>query len=85
MNLQLLKGVIMKPEVKQVLKEQDLFKDGPEEIPISLEEHLLRQKIRLEREHEEQKAKLEEQRHIREMERQIMVNSMVPEKSTIHS
>ena len=28
---------------------------------------------------------MEEQRQIREMERQIMVNSMVPEKSTIHS
>ena len=42
LNLQLLKGVIMKPEVKQLMKEEAHFKDGPEEIPISLEEHMLR-------------------------------------------
>ena len=46
---------------------------------------MLRQKIRLERELEEKKAEMEEKRHIREMERQIMVNSMVPEKSTVPS
>lgn len=75
----------MKPEIKQMQSEQEHWRDGPEEIPISLEEHLLRQKIRLERELEEEKARMAEQQHIREMERQIMVNSMVPEKSTVHS
>ena len=59
LNLQLLKGVIMKPEVKQMLKEQDHFKDGIENIPISLEEHMLRQKIRLEQEMEETKRRME--------------------------
>ena len=48
LNLQLLKGIIMKPEVKQSLKESDHFKDGIENIPITLEEHMLRQKIQLE-------------------------------------
>ena len=51
------------------MREQDHFKEGPEEIPISLEELMLRQKIRLENEMEEQRAKMEEDRSIRELER----------------
>lgn len=42
MNLQLLKGLIMKPQMKQHKKESDHWVEGPEEIPVALEEIMLR-------------------------------------------
>lgn len=74
----------MKPEVKQHRKESDHWVEGPEEIPIALEEIMLRQKIRLEQEMEAQKVKIEKREKRLELERQIMVNSLVPDKSTVH-
>lgn len=46
----------MKPSVKQLRKQGDHFKEGPEEIPIALEEVMLRQKIKLEEEIARQQA-----------------------------
>ena len=59
----------MKPSVKQLKSERDHFQESPEKIPISLEEHMLRKKIIIEAEMEEEKAKAEEKRAIRELER----------------
>ena len=67
MNLQLLKGVIMRPETKQ-LKEEEHFKDGPEHVPIALEEVLLRQKIRLEQEMEQERLRMAKENRRREQE-----------------
>ena len=73
----------MKPAVKQYVQEEEHWKDGPEEIPIALEEVMLRQKIRLENEMEAQRVKMERREKMLELERQVMVNAMVPVVSSI--
>lgn len=83
LNLQLLKGIIMKPAVKQHVKESDHFLDNPEEIPVALEEIMLRKKIHLEQELEKERKRAERKERMLELQAQVMVNGMVPDKATI--
>ena len=73
----------MKPAMKQHIKESDHFLDNPEEIPVALEEVMLRKKIQLEQDLEKERKRAEKKERMLELQAQVMVNSMVPDKSTI--
>ena len=44
----------MKPAVKQYTREKEVFMDGVEDLPVTLEEVMLRKKIQLEQDFEKE-------------------------------
>ena len=79
-NLHLLKGVLRPPN-SRVVKGSNW--DNTQEIPMSLEEVMRRQRIALEDEIASKQAILEKERQDRMLDQEIMLKSMVPEQSSI--
>ena len=73
----------MKPAVKQYTREKEVFMDGVEDLPVTLEEVMLRKKIQLEQDFEMEKKRVEKMEKLQERKAQIMMKSIIPDTADI--
>ena len=73
----------MKPAMKQYTREREVFMNGIEELPITLEETMLRKKIQLEQDVEREKKRVEKLEKLQERKALIMMKSIVPDTQSV--